>query len=162
MTHAKLGLLIAVFLSAPQTAQVDWKRDTEFGEYETYAWRGGVRAPNKLSHQRIVSAVENELAIKGWWRDDQARVPDIYLSYYASVKDEVVIDYAYRTDWYDDASVTVRRVHEGMLMLDIIDVAEDELIWRGIITQALSDNPRRNDSKISDTVRTLLAEFPPG
>ena len=46
-------------------------------------------------------------------------------------------------------------------MLDIIDVAEDELIWRGITTETLSDNPRRNDSKINDTVRRLLAEFPP-
>ena len=156
---ARLGLPLALLLSTSQTANVEWKPDAKIDGYETYTWIDGTPAANKLSHQRIVSSVENELAIRGWWRADQD--PDVYLSYYASEKDEVVIDYTYRTDWYDDASVTVRRIHEGTLMLDIIDVAEEELVWRGITTETLSDNPRRNDSKISDTVRRLLAEFPP-
>ena len=157
--YAKFGLVLSALLGTSQTANVEWKRGAKMEGYETYAWIEGTPASNKLSHQRIVSAVENELAIRGWWRDDQE--PDVYLSYYASEKDEVAIDYSYRTDWYDDASVTVRRIHEGTLMLDMIDVAEQELVWRGIVTETLSDNPRRNDSKINDTVRKLLAEFPP-
>ncbi len=156
---ASAVLLLLPIAAASQKVDVRWQRGTDFAKYETYAWMDGRRAPDNLSHQRIVSAVENELAIKGWWREDQA--PDLYLSYYASVVDEVTIEYAYRTDWYDDASVTVHRIHEGTLLLDMVDAAENELLWRGIVVRALTDNPRRNDSKINDTVRRMLGRFPP-
>lgn len=41
------------------------KPGTDFDEYETYRRIEGAHVPRELSHQRIVSAVENELAIKG-------------------------------------------------------------------------------------------------
>lgn len=155
-----IGLFVLPLVLTSQHVNVSSKRGTEFGNYETYSWIEGVRAPNELTHQRIVSAVENELAIQGWWRDDQE--PDIYLSYYTSVKDEVTIDSPYRTSWYDEATIRVRRIHEGTVMLDMVDGAENELVWRGIVTEALSDNPRRNDSRINDNIRKLLDGFPPG
>ena len=160
-TYTTLGLfLLPLVLIRSPVVNVTWKRGTEFGAYETYSWIEGADAPTKLSHQRIVSAVENELAIKGWWRDEEE--PDVQLSYYASSKDEVTIDSPYRTSWYDDATIRVRRIHEGTVLLDMVDAAENELVWRGIVTEALSDNPRRNDSQINDTIRKLLDGFPPG
>ena len=158
-TYATLGLFLLPIVLTSAGVNVAWKRGTDFDSYETYAWIEGAHAVNKLSHQRIVSAVENELAIKGWWRDDQE--PDLYLSYYASTKDAVTIDSPYRTDWYDDATITLRRIHEGTVALDMIDADENELFWLGSVTEALNDNARRNDSEINDTVRKLLDGFPP-
>jgi Domain of unknown function (DUF4136) len=158
--HATWGLfLLPLALSSP-TVNVAWKPGTDFGKYETYDWIAGAPAVKKLAHQRIVSAIENELAIKGWSRDDQN--PTLHLSYYASTKDEVTIDSPYRTSWYDDGTIKVRRIHEGTLMLDMVDAGENELVWRGTITDGLSDDPNRNDSRIKDAIRKLLDGFPPG
>ena len=160
---AKPGSLAAAVLLLPLSFQatgvnVAAKPGVDFAEYETYQWIEGVPARNELVHQRIVSGVENELAIKGLWRVESE--PDLLLSYYVAVRSEVVIDSPYRSDWYDEGAIHVRRIHEGTLVLDVIDPSENELLWRGSITRALSDNPRRNDATVHDAVRDLLDAFP--
>ena len=158
-TRTALGHFLLPLVLATPAVNVEWKPDTDFSQYHTYDWIGGAHAVDELSQQKIVSAIEDELASGGWWRDDHS--PDLHLSYYASTKDEVTIDSPYRTSWYDDATIRVRRIHEGTLMLDMVDAAENVLVWRGIVTEALSDDTRRNDSQIADTIRKLLEGFPP-
>lgn len=47
-------------------------------------------------------------------------------------------------------------------MLDIVDAADNELVWRGMVTETLTDDPRKNDRRIHDAIRKLLDGFPPG
>lgn len=158
--HRGLAAVVLLLPLAFQAAgvRVAAKPGVDFADYETYQWIEGVPARNELVHQRIVSGIENELAIKGLWHVDSE--PDLLFTYYAAVRSEVVIDSPYRSDWYDEGAIHVRRIYEGTLMLDVIDPSENELLWRGSITRALSDNPRRDDATVHDAVRELLGAFP--
>ena len=155
------ALLLLLVASQSGDVKVASRPGVDFTVYETYRWIEGAPARTALAHQRIVSAVENELAIKGLWRDASDAEPDLLLSYYVAVTSEVVIDSPYRSDWYDEGTIHVYRIREGTLVLDVIDPAENELLWRGSVTRTLTDNPRRNDATVAEAVRTLLARFPP-
>ncbi|MEE9271049.1 MAG: DUF4136 domain-containing protein [Candidatus Krumholzibacteria bacterium] len=52
---------------------------------------------------------------------------------------------------------------EGTLVLDIIDPAANEVIWRGWASQALDSDPdpERFRMYVNDAVKEILAEFPP-
>lgn len=145
-------------LLTTQTIEVDSRPGAKLSDDRTFSWLTGHPAPDDATDRRIVSAVEDELAVKGYFRDDEE--PDLYLSYYVAIKSEVVIDSPYRTDWYDEGTIRVRRIHEGTLVLDVIDRAKNELLWRGTATRALTDDSIRNLSQIRDTVQKLLASFP--
>jgi hypothetical protein len=151
-------LLVPVVLLAPQTITVTVKPGVTFEDYRTFAWRKGRPVPDALTDDIIVKAVEDELVLKDLWRDDED--PDLDVSYYAAVKSEVVIDSPYRTSWYDEGTIRVRSIHEGTLLIDVVDVAKNELLWRAMATRTLTDDPFENRNRIRDTVRKLVERFP--
>jgi hypothetical protein len=63
----------------------------------------------------------------------------------------------YGTGWVD-----VRQYDEGTLIIDIIDMAEQKLVWRGIRSGAMSQSPTVEESteNINNAVNQILAQLP--
>ena len=60
----------------------------------------------------------------------------------------------------------IRTYEQGTLLIDVVDVvdvASDKLVWRGVSSQALPDlsNSQALTDRINDTVAAILAQFPP-
>lgn len=53
---------------------------------------------------------------------------------------------------------------QGALYIDVVDVASDKLVWRGVSSQALPDlsDPQRLTDHVNTTVAAILEQFPPG
>ena len=70
--RAKLGLLVALVLmicasARAQKVTVDWDHDiTDFSKFKTYSWAKSHKpVANQLMEQRIVAAIDSQLAAKG-------------------------------------------------------------------------------------------------
>jgi len=154
-----------------QKVHTDWDKEVDFSQYQTYKWAEGTDVPNPLNHQRLVNAVENQLAIKGLQQVETDA--DLYVSYHASAKEDVTFDtthYGYGGGYYRGGywgggmgSSTTRAYTwvKGTVVLDFWDPKTEQLVWRGTATATVDENPKKNEKTIHKAVEKMFKKFPP-
>jgi hypothetical protein len=173
--YAAFGLLVLASCSS-QSINFDYDRQAKFANYKTYAWYEGehtIADEDPLAHQRFVAAVDRELAAKGFGKVSSN--PDVYVTYYADDQENTVIDtnhfgYGYGSDWYwgggmgmgmGSSTSTVRTYTQGTLVLDMWDASAEQLVWRGIVSDTVSNDPAKNAQKIERAAAKLFERYPP-
>jgi hypothetical protein len=65
--------------------------------------------------------------------------------------------------WFgpDLATTTTVNTPEGTLVVDSFDGHTKQLIWRGTSNRTLSDKSDKNETKLEDSVQSMLKYFPP-
>jgi hypothetical protein len=155
--------LVFLFLATEavsQTVRVRWDRNAEKKEYLTYAWLDGTHVEDAQTHQFIVDYVDGQLGINGVFKDEND--PDIYLVYHASAKNSFEITGGYGYNWKGADTITVASHVAGTLVIDLVDAAENQVIWRGIATATVTGDPKKNRGKVIKAVEKMFANFPPG
>ena len=59
------------------------------------------------------------------------------------------------------STTNVPTYNTGTLVLDMWDVEEHRLVWRGIASKTLSTDPQKNAKKIDEAARKLFENYPP-
>lgn len=161
----------------------DYDPSANLNAYRTYDWLSGPqeetgdkRIDNSLIDMRIRIAVASQLALKGFTKPTSGK-PDFYVVYHASVKDLLKMTSEREYYGYGVAEKTgsggwpagnrtvtdVESYKEGSLLLDIIDVGEKRLVWRGS-AQAKMDptlTPEERNERVRNAVHQMLEHFPP-
>ena len=184
-----LSILAVLTMSACATTlstTVDTADHANLNGFKTYAWiddglvfNSSTRAPevvNPLNEQRTRTAIEEELARKGYHKASLAEA-DFVVAFTLGARDRVHVQnyhndffgygyYDYYPGFYrfgrghgglGRSSVSVRTFTEGTLVVDIF--SDKEAIWHGSATKRLS----RDDSTsrlINEAVAALFAQFP--
>ena len=96
---------------------------------------------------------------------------DVVVTYYASIEEQLQFDTMYTGvgGWggrrmgvgMSTASTRTTTYQEGTLVVDIWQAGEDKLVWRGIISDTLRDNPERNAEMINRGIARAFEDFPP-
>ena len=156
-----LRLALAAGLVGCASAHVttDWDRSASFAHYHTYAW---METPSMeamqhgtLFDRRLRSAVEEQLAAKGYRRSEGPRDADVLLAYHVGVQDKLDVQ-----QWgYAGRRWDVRQYQEGTLVIDLVDAKANSLVWRGTAA-AETSGPNRSGEKLAAVVQKLFAEFP--
>jgi hypothetical protein len=127
-------------------------------------------------------AIDAELAKRGLTLATSGR-PDLYLTYHLYVEQAertvanppnpaVPVSYPYLvryrgalipvnyTYWYQAPSgYRTETYQEGVLVLDFIDAKTNNMIWRGSMSDAVS-NPARAGERFAESARDILDKFP--
>lgn len=162
-------ILIAVSCSST-SARFDYERGVDFSTFKTF---GFFPIPqdmktSELVLKRIGDAIAKDLTAKGLTETQDN--PDLLIAAHTGVKDKVQVSsygygYApyYHRGYWGASQTTVHQYEEGTLIIDIVDNAEDELIWRGEATKALPSNPtaEKIDKIIDEVVSKALSNYPP-
>lgn len=151
--------LLALLLPAPFAApQVDWDRSIDFSRYETFGFREGTPA-NRLTQDRIESALRDALAEKGLSESDQ---PDLWVVTHASVSNETWIRSG-STGYggWGSTSLNVSNIPVGTLMIDLVDRDDDELVWRGVTSGSVKSTPAKSEKQIRKKISKLFRKYPP-
>lgn len=171
---ALLGCLILSAGCAPIEVEFDYDHSQDFTGYHAYDWAPveaeaeDPRVDNDALRTRLQSAVDTELSGLGFVRD--AAHPDLLIGWHAAVEHKVDVlemgnRYRYgRGGWYDTQDNTsVRTWDEGTLILDFVDTARNELVWRGTARGEvdLFADPEAKELRMQEAVERLLAHFPP-
>lgn len=151
-------LVSAVALA--QTVRVRWERGTNFANYQTYTWHDEPADDvADETDQRIVDHIDSVMAINGIFRDDYE--PDLFITYYGSAEESFEITGGYRADWQASGAVTVQDHVAGTLVVDIVDVDENQVIWRAIATAAVHRDPKKNRQIVENALSKMFNSFPP-
>jgi hypothetical protein len=168
-THLKALLPIAAISACVAWASVstDYDHHADFSRYHTYYWIG-VKAGNSLWQDRIMSAVNAQLAAKGWTMNQGSG--DAGVSAFGHVNEQDTLQTFYDgfpgwgwRGWAGMGAATTEAIPEkvGNLTVDIFDGDTKQLIWRGQATDTLSGKPDKNDKKLDHSVEDMFKKFPP-
>lgn len=163
----------------------DYNQQTDFTKYKTYDWLPFPKDldASELSRARFITAVENNLAEKGFTQNSSK--PGLVIathygkeskvditnwgysyapnSYYAGYGYRHPGRYGYAGGYATTGGVSVYEYEQGTLILDFVDANSKQLIWRatakGIISPA--STPEKQTKKVNNAVKKILESFPP-
>jgi hypothetical protein len=186
-----LAVLAVACSSNPVTTDYNPKYD--FAAIRTYGWMaqtGQNQDPvlyNDLTDERIHSAVDEQLALRGWKLVDKEK-PDVMIAYHLGVQEQLRVtdfypNYGYYPCYYcrpyvgaygggmggygpwggyAGGGVSVYQYTQGTIMLDLIDSKDMHLVWRGILSKPITSlkTPQERDERINNAVQQILSNLP--
>lgn len=185
------ALVLATFtlMAAPAFGQkiyIDYDKDYDATKNKTFAWRTAdkstVATSDPLLHSRIINAIQHYITMNGALEVESD--PDVWVTYHASSKEEVVFNtstygYGYPGGWHGGyggyygrgyygggyygggGSVsTISTYRRGTLIVDVWDASSNELVWRGIAENiTISDNPAKMIKRIDKALEKMVKEW---
>jgi hypothetical protein len=161
-------------VAAAQKTTYDFDKTAPFAEYKTYSMKDGTPTGQPLIDRRIVSAVELQLAAKGFVRDDVN--PDVIVLLHVALDEQKDISsfssgsmygpygYGWGGGWGTTTTdVRVREILVGTLAIDLVDARKKEMVWRGLGTKEIDVNakPEKRDANIGKAVEKIMKHYPP-
>jgi hypothetical protein len=174
LQRALLMLVGMTFLLAgkasAQQVKTDYDREANFGQYRTYSWEQ-VKTKDALDVDRIKSAINAELAAKGWTQVDSGG--DISIVAIEITREQQTLNtfydgfgggWGYRRfggGGFGMATTTTDTYKEGTLVVDLFDTKTKKLLWRGSSSDTLSNNSNKNIKNLDKGVVKMFKKFPP-
>jgi hypothetical protein len=148
----------------------DFMPTHDFSGYSSFQWEGADAMPtgdprldaNPFFEQRVRAAVEEELVARGLTSSSE---PDVTVHFHAAVRERLEVLEPDRTSPIDPSlsPSEVRSWEEGTLLVDVVEVASGEVVWRGWArtdVSGLLDNPEREEARIREAVILMFQRFP--
>ena len=158
----------------------DYDEAVDFSQYKSFSWMtvdskdvagGDKMANNGLLSQRVQQAVNGQMAARGLRESESGS--DLLLVYHFGATDKIQV-----TDWgygysgyyshygygYGGRQLDVYQYTEGTLVIDIVDAANNTLVWRGTgtgVVESGQKTPGEIQVKIDKAVAEIMASFPP-
>lgn len=189
MTRNLFALFLVLSVAACETTttgRADWDREADFAAYRSYAWisdhplivvEGTTEVINPLTEGRIITAVERELAIKGFNKVAVSEPADFVLSFTIGTRERIRTEsypdpyFRYSWDWhhahwrhwhYYEFRTVTRSYTEGTLAIDIFDGVKKIPVWHGWATRLVRGSDIRDpEAAINEAVAGIMENFPP-
>jgi uncharacterized protein DUF4136 len=163
-----LGIALGNGVARAQSVKTDYDPKVNFSAYRTYYWATTDPTPNDLMNRRIIAAVDQWLMAKGWIPVPPA-LADVAVSVHVATKERYTLQTFYDgwpSGWgvygWGTATTEVIPFVQGTMVVDLFDARTKRLIWRGIATDTISDDPQKNAKKIEKAVEKMFKKnFPP-
>jgi hypothetical protein len=162
-------------LAAAQKTSYDYDKSANFASFRTYALKDGTKVGQELIDNRIVAAIETELAAKGLTKSDN---PDVFVVYHVAFDKEKDIStfssgygggygpygWGWGGGWAGGTSTTqVRDILIGTLVIDMADAKKGQVAWRGMGVKEVNAQakPDKRDKSINNAVKKIFKNYPP-
>ena len=179
-SRALIGIL--ALLASPAFAakpQIQWNPYYDFSQIKTFMWKptagASLEQVDPPLHQHIINAIEFHLSGSGLTEVDAD--PDVLVTYYGTIDTELRLQsdiYGYGWGGFGGPnwsrygygmgapiSTAPRAVEydRGTLVVDIVDAASSELIWRGVASDLdISNNPDKLRKTIEKTLENMVKQ----
>jgi len=169
--------LIALLVPAAAMAQkvsYDFDKSANFASFKTYAHKDGTKVGQPLIDERIVAAIDEQMAAKGFTKSETN--PDVFVVYHVAFdKQKDISTYSsgygggygpYGWGWGGGMSTTTTQVRDivvGTLVLDMADAKKSQLAWRGMAVKEVKTqaSPEKRDKSINETMKKIFKNYPP-
>jgi len=159
--------LLFVPMVLAQTTHINFDKSANFAGYHTYMWE---KSPNPAQgewNQRIIDDIDKQLEAKGLTKVDSN--PDLWVVYSNSIREEkdvVGVGYGIGPTWGWDNGVGpvahntyINKV--GTLVVELADTKTKQLLWRGSVSDTISDKTNKNIGTLDKAVAKLFKNYPP-
>jgi Domain of unknown function (DUF4136) len=171
-----IAVLLTPALAMAQKVSYDYDKTANFASFKTYAHKEGTKVGQPLIDERIVAAIDAQLAAKGLTKDDSN--PDVVVVYHIAFDKQKDIStfssgygggygpygYGWGGGWGTGTTTTqVRDILIGTLVIDLADAKQNKLAWRGMGVKEVNTqaNPEKRDKSINNAVKKIFKNYPP-
>ena len=157
---------------AAQSVNYTFDKGAVFSGYKTYRWVNIENAQHldDLTADQLMGTVEVALAKKGLTKSP-SDAADLLIGYQIARGNEKQLSHFNIGGAYGSAAVatsgtagaTTATVHSGQLVLDMYDSQRKQLVWRGVLSQAIDANakPDKKQKHMDKAIEKLLKNYPP-
>jgi hypothetical protein len=169
-----LLILFTVVSCSSVKVTSDYDKGADFPKYKTYAFtEESLKLPiGQLNQDRVISAVEAELAAKGFTKSDNAdMLVDLLIKTQQRTEATATNTGGYygRYGRYGYAggmsttSIDYNTYTDGTLIITFIDNPAQKIFWQGRGTKTVDENASasKREQNINYAVKTILAKYPP-
>jgi hypothetical protein len=170
-----IAALMVPTLAVAQKTSYDYDKTANFESFRTYALKDGTKVGQELIDNRIVAAIEAELAAKGLTKTESN--PDVFVVYHVAFDKEKDISTfssgygggygPYGWGWGGGmggtTSTQVRDILIGTLVIDMADAKKGQIAWRGMGVKEVNTQakPDKRDKSITNAVKKIFKNYPP-
>lgn len=170
------ALLILLVASCSSTVKVtsDYDKQADFAKYKTYAFsQESLALPvGDLNRARVIAAVENEMAAKGFTKSEN---PDIIVDILVRAEEKVDatvtttgspyyggMRYGYGGG-FTSSSINYNEYVEGTMFINFVDASTQKIVWQGRGTKTIDEdaNADKREENINAAVKAIIAVYPP-
>jgi hypothetical protein len=168
--------LLVPTLAGAQKVSYDYDKTANFASFKTYALKDGTKVGQQLIDDRIVTAIETELATKGLARVEAN--PDVFVVYHVAFDTQKDIStyssgygggygpygWGWGGGWAGGTTSTqVRDILVGTLVIDVADAKKSQVAWRGVGVREVDTQakPEKRDKSINSAVKKIFKNYPP-
>ena len=158
-----VGLALSTITVSAQSIQTDYDRTFDFSRLKTYDFAEQTRRPNDplalnpMNERRVQAALDSQLVAHGYTRVTDGK-PDFLVPYHAATRNQVdVREWGYGPGRLRDRRIDVTQYKESTLIVDVVDAANKQLVWRGTATGVIE--PKDADKKIKKAVAKLIDQL---
>ena len=171
-----LTVFAALAACSSMKVETQWDKDAKVQSYKTYAWIQKLPGPEEAQavrdpriYEALVGGIDGNLARKGYTRVQPDQNPDLIVAVHGFASNRIEVNsygYNYAPVGYygpygamGTSRADVRQYRDGTLIIDFVDAARKELVWRG--TASDSFEPGQEAKTIAQAIDKTLAEYPP-
>ena len=159
---------VASFACSTMTTAVDYDHTVDFSKFKTFQIMEGTKAPVSFTQKRIEDGITQALTAKGLQpTTNNASLlvyPHVKLSEQKQFTTTSMGGWGYR-GWGGMgggmATTTQQNIPIGTLIVDLVDPASKEMVWRGTASDQVN-NSGESQGKIDEAMQKLFQNFPPG
>lgn len=178
-------LLISLLLSACTGIKVvtDYDKSIDFNQYKTFEYYGwseeSDKILNRFDRERIEQAFGQEFAARGLKYVEEGG--DLIVTLFIVVEQKTeksastthhgggygyygrYYGYGPGYGWgstYSTTTISEYDYQVGTLVCDVFDARDKKLIWEGIGTKTIDENPQNRERKIPQAVAAIMAQYP--
>ncbi|MEP3389969.1 MAG: DUF4136 domain-containing protein [Reichenbachiella sp.] len=176
-----LAMAVMVFAAHAQVKS-DFDKNFNFSNVKTYSFAGWQKGSdeklNEFDKKRIQDAMKSEFSKKGMElvESDGDAVITLFIVVNEKTSTTAYTDfnggmgYGGRWGWgygggMGMASATTtyseNDYKEGTLVVDMYDKTEKQLIWQGVLTSTVNENPKKREKSIPKKIKKLMKKYPP-
>ena len=161
MTVAVVLLLACSAAVAGMKVKADKDPEVDFAVYHTYAWEKGLSAAYPNIQHVIEKNVERELAQVELVKVDKEEADLYAVSYALGEQLAGTLGGFYRQpDWaWGIITTESRLVTRGTLVIDLVDVKENKVVWRGL-AQGNVTNTEQAIRVIEQVTKKMFRKYP--
>ncbi len=157
----------------------DMDKSVDFSQYKTFEYFGWAEESdkilNQLDRERIEKAFASEFKKRGleFVEDNGDLVVTLFIVVEKKTQKTAYTNnygyygrfYGYGPGWSWGPGMTTTTITEydynvGTLVVDVFDKANEKLIWEGIGTKTLDEDPKTRDKNVPRAVSYIMKRFP--
>ena len=187
LSVATLAFIILLGSCSSLTVTSDFDKSVDFSKFTTYSYHGWAKDSDKIlspfDKERIEAAFKSEFDSRGLKFVKEGGELVVALFIVAEQRTEQVANttnmggyggygyggyYGYGPSWgwgspMMGTSVTTVSTNEytvGTLVCDVFDASEKKLIWEGVGSKTVDENPQNRERGINKSVSAIMYQYP--
>ena len=172
-----LFLILAFAACGSLKVSYDYDKQADFSKYKTYKFsEESLKLPiQQLNRDRIITAVESELAAKGFTKAESNADMLVDLNVKAEQRTEATATntgggmyggYGMRYGYgggYSTTQISYDKYIDGTLFVSFVDNASQKITWQGRATRTIDENAsaEKREKNINYAVKEIFTKYPP-